>query len=190
MNLQFLIFLTCLCLLACNSKEDILAEQERDEYETFCGDVAGGNIDISVDNNNWTTSCVQAINSETITNAYEQKILYVYAYNYGITFFTDTDIEVAWVVWVETTIDGETTVEKTATFYKGFYDYSRALVDPDYSVEDISVYTSDSESMEDSFDITSWDENSVSGNLDFRLYEENTNEQIRISGNFTANIVE
>lgn len=194
-RISYLLFLLLSLFIAvgCNNDNNLgndLDNNGQDDYSEFCGDLSGGNFNVSIDGSDWSTNCLQAVYSESITANYEQKLLYIYAYNHAFTYFTDTDIEVAVVIWIETTIDGETTTAKSAAFYNGFYDYSQAINNPDYELEEFSAYLSNEDSIDDIFNITGITSDEVSGNMSFKLFEEETNEEVTMSGSFTANIVQ
>jgi hypothetical protein len=189
LNLLTLFAISLLFTTSCKKDNDLNNDGEPD-YSELCGDFDGGDFNVSIDGQDWSTSCVQAVYTETITVDYEQKFLYVYAYNYDGVYFSDTDIEVAYVIWIETTVGDETTISKGAVFYRGFYDYSQLLNNPDYEVEDLVVYSSDEDSMDDIINITDLNSNTVTGNINFKLFEEDTNAEVTMSGSFMANIVE
>jgi len=187
-----ILLFSMLLLLSFSSctKDDELNDSRQSEYNEICEDFTGGDFDVSLEGKDWSTTCVSAVYSETISGNDEQRFLYLYAYNFDGTYFSDTDIELAFIYLIETTIDGVTSTEKVAAFYRGFYDYSQAISNPDYDVEDLVVYVSEDGSMDDFINITEVTQNTVSGNLTFKLFEEENGEEVTMSGNFTANIEE
>lgn len=160
------------------------------DYGEFCNDLEGGNITVNIDGQNWSTSCIQATYTETTTDTYSQKLLYLYAYNGEGTYFSGADIEMLWVVWAETTSDGVTEITKGATFYDGFINYQQVLANPDYEAEEFNAYSSDDENEDDVLVITSTTSTKVNGNMTFELTEEDSGAKINLSGDFSANITE
>lgn len=181
--------LSFLSMSSCTNADPLETERQA-EYAEICEGLSGGDFDIDVEGKDWSTECVHAAYTETITASYSQKILYLYAYNFNGTYFSDTDIEVAVIVWAETTVNGETTIDQAAAFYRGLYDYSQAINNPDYELEEVLTYSSDEDNMDDMLTITALNENTISGNLNFELLEEDSGEAINMSGSFTANIVQ
>jgi len=160
------------------------------DYGEFCDDLNGGDFSVKIDGKNWSTACVEASYTETITDTYSQKYLFLYAYNGDGTYFAGSDIEMLWVVWSEVTSGGETESSQGAVFYDGFINYQQLATNPNYEAEEFNAYTSDDEDENNSLVITSTTSDKVKGNLTFELIEEDTGAAITLSGNFSANITE
>lgn len=160
------------------------------DYDDFCDDLNGGDLTVKIDGQNWSTACVEASYTESITDDYTQKILYLYAYNGAGTYFAGSDVEMLWVVWTEVSTDTETERSQGAVFYDGFINYQQLAANPEAAEEEIKSYVSDDDNESNSINITSSTSNKVNGNLFFELTEEDTGAVITLTGDFSANITE
>ncbi|MFT4667704.1 MAG: hypothetical protein ACI9XB_004677 [Gammaproteobacteria bacterium] len=189
----FLVFI--LSVNSCFKEDDLLSGQENEEWAELCSDFDGGSIDLKINGKDWSSGCVQATYSETISDYddSELRFLFVYAYNHDITFSDNTDIELVYFIWTESkSAGGETEVTNQAFYYDGFYDYQQAASDPNYELEELNIYFSDEYDTDNNMvNVTQTTDSEVKGNVSFTLLdEESETETLTITGNFTATITE
>lgn len=157
-----------------------------DEWVAYCENLAGGNVSLQIEGKNWETNCVQSYYVETISTDYEFRYVWIWGYNYDLTYTADTEIDMVWILWTETISGGQTESSYEMLYYDGFFDYTEAISNPDYEGEDIRVFSSDGEGGSDNLTITQRTSDFVKGTLDFDLYEADTNEKLSVSGSFEA----
>lgn len=179
-NAYLIILLFIALFFSSSCKKDIA----KSEWELYCEETAlGGEIELNIDGKSWGTGCVHAIYSETISADLSYNLLYLYAYNYGSTFYINSDVEVFFAVYSESTSNGQTETSTEALFLDGF------IANAQNSGNFEGKSFSSDESTTDEINITQLTVDKAKGTLSFKLFnEEDSSEEITITGSFEANI--
>ena len=177
----FLLLITAFFLSPSCTKDPV---EPQPEWVKYCENVSGGNLDLKIDGKDWKSGCVQSVYTESIDSSFSQKTLWVYAYNYGATFLDNSEVELFYLLYSEITANGNTEISSTAVFVDGFYNL---IANPNAVFEGKS-YASN-ESLTDNINITQLTSSLAKGTLNFTLFnEEDSTEDITITGSFSANI--
>lgn len=152
------------------------------QWDSICEDYDQGTISLKLDGKEWNSRCVIASHVIALDSLYELEFFYIVAYNNGIRFYTDSDIEVFVMSYSRVVSDGETEIASGSSFFDGFYDSSR-ISDPDYELDGKSFY-SDEEDTSNTISISNINESGASGQLKMILIEDETGEEIEVEGSF------
>ena len=181
-RVTFFLLLTIAFFFSPSCKKDAVEPQP--EWVKYCQNVSGGNLDLKIDGKDWKSGCVQSVYSESIDSSFSQKFLWVYAYNYGATFYDNSEVEFFYLLYSEITVNGNTEVSSAAVFVDGFYNL---IANPNATFEGKSYVSN--ESSTDHINITQLTSSLAKGTLNFTLFnEENSTDEIAIAGSFSANI--
>lgn len=180
-NLLFFKTLFILCITFQNCTPTPVPEP-LNEWDSICEDYDQGAISLKIAGKDWNSKCVIASQVIVSDSLYQLEYFYVVAYNNGIRFFTDSDIEVFVMSYSKVTSDGETEIASGASFFDGFYDSSR-ISDPDYEIDGKSFY-SDEEDTSNTVTISNINETGASGRIKMILKEDETGEEINVEGSF------
>lgn len=155
------------------------------QYDRLCAASTKGEINLNIENKDWNSTCIVASYTENLTGVY-YKTFTLYAYNNGFLYFGNNDFEFFVMSYIETEENGQ--IEKTvsATFADGAFDYVKSNNDPDYEYVGKIYHTTDLDSDQINFD--QLNSNKAEGTVSLALYEEGTNEELKISGGFSADI--
>ncbi|MFK7809890.1 MAG: hypothetical protein AB8F74_18945, partial [Saprospiraceae bacterium] len=183
------------CFSSCINKEDPLGvdDEYSEEWAEFCDELEGGEIDLEIEGTDWSTTCAQAAYVESVTDEYSFRYVYIYSYNHLNTFRSSSEIEYVYLVWTEVEQNGEVERTATAIYYDAFFDYQRAINDPDYEIEDVNIFSSEHTNTTASnlMNISQIENDEVKGTVNFVLQKEDSpNETITITGSFKASLIE